>query len=303
MAWLRGRKSTLEPDPDHAGGGSTVLNRFSRDQKRAFFRVGRQMASRILPPVVLIALLLLIIQLLADAEIIRSFILPAPSDVLLSLIHDTPAMMTHIFHTLRIALFGYILSCLTGIAFALLMDRFSIVYRAFYPLIVISQTIPTLIITPVIVLIFGYGDLPRLFVVILTCFFPVTISLFQGLKTVDHDMIRLMQTMGATRGEMLRHVKIPGSLPSFFAGLRISATYSVMAVVLAEWAGGGNGLGIYMLRTKRSFRFDAMFASIIWIVVLSLFFYFSAILLERVSMPWETAVRKEKRLEKRQHQL
>ncbi len=251
------------------------------------------MAARILSPLLLIMMLLLAVQWLSDAGIIRRFILPAPSEVAQSLIHDTREMKTHLFHTLRIALVGYFLSTLTGIAFALLMDRFTILYRAFYPLIVITQTIPTLIITPVIVLIFGYGDIPRLFVVILTCFFPITISLYQGLKMIDPDTIRLMQSMGASRREILRHVKIPGSLPSFFSGLRISATYSVMAVVLAEWAGGGDGLGIYMLRTKRSFRFDAMFASIIWIVILSLLFYVSALALEYVCMPWESAVRKE----------
>ncbi len=129
-------------------------------------------------------------------------------------------------------------------------------------------------------------------VVVLVCFFPVTINTLSGLRSVDPDLLRMMKTMGASKAQVLRHVKIPSSLPSFFAGLRISATYCVMAAVLAEWAGGGDGLGIYMLRTKRSFRFDAMFASIIWIVVLSLAFYLSAILLEKIAMPWKLAEKK-----------
>ncbi len=241
---------------------------------------------RFLPPFLLILFLIAILQILSDAGIIRHFVLPAPSQVAVSLVRDFPLLRPHIRHTLWIALGGFGLSTAIGILFALLMDRFTLLSDTFYPLIVISQTIPTLVITPVIVLIFGYGDFARLFVVILVCFFPVTISSLQGLRDVDPDLIRLLRTMGASRTAILRQVKIPASLPSFFAGLRISSTYCVMAAVLAEWAGGGDGLGIYMLRTKRSFRFDAMFASILWIIALSLLFYLSAKLLEDLALPW-----------------
>lgn len=246
----------------------------------------RAFVRRVGPPVLVVAVILIVIQILADAEIIRSFILPPPSAVGRSLVRDTPAMAHHLLKTLKIAVWGYVLSTVIGVVFALLMDRFAWMYRAFYPLIVISQTIPTLVITPVIVLIFGYGDVPRLVVVVLVCFFPITISLYQGLKGVDSDLVRMMRAMGATRRDLLRHVKLPAALPSFFAGLRISSTYCVMAVVLAEWAGGNDGIGIYMLRTKRSFRFDAMFASIIWIVLLSLLFYAVSVALEWLGTPW-----------------
>ncbi len=98
--------------------------------------------------------------------------------------------------------------------------------------------------------------------------------------------VRRMRTMGAREAEILYHVKIPASAPALFSGLKIAATYSIMAAVLAEWAGGGEGLGIYMLRTKRAFRFDAMFASIIWIVVLSLLLYQAVIGIEKRVTPW-----------------
>lgn len=246
----------------------------------------------VLPPVFLIVLLIGALQLLSGAGVIRHFILPAPSDIAVSLLKDTPAMSGHILHTFRIAFRGYALSMAAGVASALLMDRFTLISRTFYPLIVISQTIPTLVITPVIVLVFGYSDIARLFVVVLVCFFPVTISFLQGLRGVDPDLLRMMQTMGASKVDIMRHVKIPAALPSLFAGLRISSTYCVMAAVLAEWAGGGDGLGIYMLRAKRSFRFDVMFASIIWIVALSLVFYASAVLSEQLGLPWKRRTRR-----------
>ena len=244
------------------------------------------LARRILPPLLLILFVAVGFQLLSDTGLIHHYVLPSPSQVARSLVQDFPVMGDHLVHTLRVASLGFLLSALTGAVSALLMDRFKLLSDTVYPLVVISQTIPTLVITPVIVLIFGYGDWARLFVVILVCFFPVTVSLMQGLRSVDRDLLRMMETMGASRMATLRHVKIPASLPAFFAGIRISSTYCVMAAVLAEWAGGGEGIGIYMLRTKRSFRYDAMFASILWIVVLSLVFYLLAVLLEYFALPW-----------------
>lgn len=264
----------------------------SPDKPRGAPALPRRPWRRVLAPVLLILILLGVLQLLSDTGLIQGFVLPAPRQVALSLVRDAKVILPHAGHTLRISLAGYGISTVLGLLFALMMDRFVLLSDSFYPLIVISQTIPTLVITPVIVQIFGYSDWARLVVVVLVCFFPVTINTLSGLRSVDPDLLRMMKTMGASKAQVLRHVKIPSSLPSFFAGLRISATYCVMAAVLAEWAGGGDGLGIYMLRTKRSFRFDAMFASIIWIVVLSLAFYLSAILLEKIAMPWKLAEKK-----------
>ncbi len=247
----------------------------------------RRFSLLVLPPFLLLLGLVLIFQLMADAGFIRHYVLPAPGDVAQSLVSDFPVMGAYALQTLRIAALGFLLSVLAGALFALLMDRFRLLSNTVYPFIVISQTIPTLVITPVIVLIFGYGSSASLFVVLLVCFFPVTISLLQGLRSVDADLLRLMHTMGASRAAIMRHVKFPASLPSFFAGIRISSTYCVMAAVLAEWAGGGEGIGIYMLRMKRSFRYSAMFASILWIVALSLLFYAATLLVERFSMPWQ----------------
>ncbi|NLA95282.1 MAG: ABC transporter permease [Clostridiaceae bacterium] len=247
---------------------------------------GGRFALRVLPPLLLVVILIAALQLLADTGVIRHYVLPAPGEVARSLVQDFAVMGNYALCTLRIALPGFLLSALTGTAFALLMDRFILLSHTAYPFIVISQTIPTLVITPVIVLIFGYGDMASLIVVILVCFFPVTINLLQGLRSVDDDLLQMMHTMGASRAAILRHLKFPASLPSFFAGIRISSTYCVMAAVLAEWAGGGEGIGIYMLRMKRSFRYSAMFASILWIIALSLIFYAVALFAERFSMPW-----------------
>lgn len=249
--------------------------------------------KRVLPPIAVVAGILALSQWLSVTGIIRDFVLPAPSSIMESLVRDHALLTPHIFATVRIALLGFLLSIGIGVLLSLWMDEIEMLYRAFYPLIVISQTIPTMVITPVIVLMFGYGLFPRLLVTVLVCFFPICISLLQGLKSVDRDLIRLMRSMGAGKRQILWHVKLPSSLPEFFAGLRISATYAVMAAVLAEWSGGGSGLGVFMMSTKRSYSYDRMFASIFWIVAISLILYFAVVGLEKVSMPWR---RKERAL-------
>ncbi len=239
-----------------------------------------------IPTLIMVTILLGLLQVLSMAKIIRSFVLPAPASVFSALIIYREILWHHCRETLTIAALGFMLSIILGIAIALIMDAFSLVYRALYPLLVVTQTIPTMIITPVIVLMFGYGAVPRLIVVLLVCFFPVAINLLQGLSTVDRDLINLMRSLGANKWEILRHVKFPSSLVHLFSGIRISATYCVMAAVLAEWSGGMSGLGIYMLRTKISYNFDRMFASIILIIIMSLLFYYFVIVVERLAMPW-----------------
>ena len=242
--------------------------------------------KKFLPPLVVLAAILALIQLLSVTGVIREFVLPAPSAVWRALITDTNLLWGHLKETLYVSLLGFFFSIVLGILVALLMDSFNLIYRAIYPLLVVSQTIPTMIITPVIVLMFGYGILPRLAVVVLVCFFPVSINLLQGFSAVDQDQIRLMRTLGANRAKILWHVKFPSGLLHLFSGIRIAATYCVMAAVLAEWSGGGTGLSIYMLRTKRSYAFDRMFASIILIVCLSLLLYYFVLVVERLATPW-----------------
>jgi ABC-type nitrate/sulfonate/bicarbonate transport system permease component len=255
--------------------------------------------SRIWPPVLAVSLLLLLLQLLSGLGIVQDFVIPAPSAVLSAMLSERSELWPHIAVTTRIALLGFLLAVLTGAVMAILMERVRWLYRAFYPLMVASQTIPTIVITPVIVLLFGFGTWPRLLVVVLVCFFPLTLSFLQGLYTVDPDLIRLMRTMGASEPETLLHVKVPSALPAFFAGLKISATYCVTAAVLSEWSGSGLGLGVYMMRTKRSYAYDRMFASIVWIVLLSLMLYLAATALEHAFTPWLRQERKkhEKRMQ------
>ncbi len=235
---------------------------------------------------VLILLLLLAWQGVSMAGWIPKFMLPSPVDVCLAFVGDFGQLMGHAGTTLGEAFLGLGIAVALAFVIAFLMDRFSFLYKSIYPLLVISQTIPAVAIAPLLVLWMGYGMSPKVTLVVVVCFFPIAVGLLDGYKSVDLDMMNLMRAMGATRLQIFRFLKIPSSLGRFFAGLRISVSYSIVGAVIAEWMGGYNGLGVYMTRVKKSYAFDKMFAVIFLVSILSLLLMRMVSLLEKVTMPY-----------------
>lgn len=238
-------------------------------------------------PVLAITILLILWQTLSATGTVPKFMLPSPLDVVKAFIGDFPLLMQHTGTTLSEAFWGLSLGVMLGFAVAVVMDRFEIAYKAIYPVLVITQTIPTVAIAPLLVLWLGYGILPKVTLIIITSFFPITIGLLDGFKSADPDAISLMKAMGASRMQRFYHIKLPSSLSHFFAGLRISVSYSIIGAVVAEWLGGFSGLGVYMTRVRKSFSFDKMFAVIFFISIISLLLMFSVSILQKAVMPWE----------------
>ena len=221
-------------------------------------------------PFVFIFLILVIWQLLSVSGIIPGFMLPSPVKVVKAFCKDFPLLMYHLEITLVEAFTGIFVSILFAFVFAIVMDRFTFINRAVYPVLIVSQTIPTIAIAPLLILWFGYGMSSKVILIVLTCFFPVTVSLLTGFASVDKDMIRLMESMGATRNQIMKYAKLPSSVKSLFSGLRISISYSIIGAVISEWLGGMRGLGVYMTRVKKSYSYDKLFAVIFLISALSL---------------------------------
>ena len=230
--------------------------------------------------------LLALWELVSRFGAIPEFILPAPTRIILSLFTGFDAMGRHILVTLFETVAGFSISILLAVVIAIIMDAVSGVKKTIYPLIVISQTIPIIILAPLFIIWFGYGYLPKIVIVILICFFPVTISFLQGLSTADRDYMDLLRSMGASRAQIYRFVKIPSAMPGFFSGLKIAATYSIMGATIGEWVGGKDGLGVFMIRAKHSFQTDKVFAAIIVITVLSILMLKIIELCEKRYMPW-----------------
>ena len=232
---------------------------------------------------------MLVWQLVCTWGEVPKFMLPSPLDVLEAFGKDWQLMLSHARVTLTEMFIGLAAGILIGFVMAVVMDRFRLLNRMIYPLIVISQTIPTIAIAPLLVIWLGYEMLPKVILIVLVVFFPITISLLQGFTSVDPDTLRLMRSMGASRFQIFRYVKLPGSLGHFFSSLKISVSYAMVSAVVSEWIGGTEGLGCYMTRVRKSYASDKMFAVIILISVISLLLIFLTGLLQRVCMPWEKA--------------
>jgi len=234
-----------------------------------------------------IAVILMVWQAVSSIGIVDSFMLPSPIKVVSAFIEEFPQLMSHSVITLIEAFIGLGIGVLLGFVMAVLMDQFDKMYQACYPLIVLTQTIPTVAIAPLLVLWFGYEMAPKVILIVITTFFPITVGLLEGFKSVDKDSVNLLRAMGAGRWQIFRHIKFPGAMSQFFAGLRISASYAVVGAVISEWLGGFGGLGVYMTRVKKAFSFDKMFAVIFLISIISLLLMKSVELLQKKCMPWE----------------
>ena len=234
-----------------------------------------------------IVVILVVWQLACSFELVDSFMLPSPIQVMQAFMKEFPTLMDHSFVTLTEAFLGLGFGILLGFVVAVLMDQFEGLYQAFYPIIVLTQTVPTVAIAPLLVLWFGYEMTPKVILIVITTFFPIAIGLLNGFRSADADSIHLLRAMGADRWQIFRHIKLPGALSQFFAGLRISASYAVVGAVISEWLGGFRGLGVYMTRVKQAFAFDKMFAVIFLISIISLLLMKGVDVLQKACMPWE----------------
>lgn len=232
-------------------------------------------------------LLLTAWQLVCSLGNVPKYMLPSPADVVAAFQKDWQLMLSHARVTLTETFIGLFLGIAIGFLMAVVMDRFSILRKMVYPLIVVSQTIPTVAIAPLLVIWLGYQMLPKIVLIVLVVFFPITISLLEGFSSVDQDTVNLMRSMGASRMQIFRYVKLPNSIGHFFSSLKISVSYAVVSAVVSEWIGGTEGLGCYMTRVRKSYASDKMFAVIILISVISLVLIWLTSLIHRSCMPWD----------------
>lgn len=221
-------------------------------------------------PIITLVAVVLLWQVIVDVKNVPAYIVPSPTNIVKTLISDFKVIMDNTKVTIYESIVGFVISIILSFVLAVLMDSFKIVRKSLYPILVISQTIPTIAIAPLFIIWFGFGPMPKIIVVIITCFFPIVISLIDGFEKVDRDYINLFRTMKASRLQTFYHLKLPYAMVNLFSGLKIAATYMVMASVIGEWLGGDSGIGVYMVRAKSAYALDKVFAAIIVIVLISI---------------------------------
>ncbi|MZR11968.1 ABC transporter permease subunit [Maritimibacter sp. DP07] len=225
---------------------------------------------RILPALGFALALVLGWELYCALSGVSTLVLPAPSGVVGALVRERDEILRHAVSTVGVAATGFSLSVTFAFATSVALHFLPWLRRGAMPLLVASQTVPLVALAPLMILWFGFGLLPKVLLVILVTFFPILVSLLSGYRAAPRAFVDLMTSMGAGRGRIFRQVNLPAARASFFAGLRISATYAIVATIFAEYAGARQGIGIYILTAKNNFRADHVLAGVVVSAVLTL---------------------------------
>ena len=243
------------------------------------------------PPALLIAILLVAWEAYCRASAISPVVLPSPSRIAEQLWAFRDDAGRHLLATLGETALGLAISVAFSVVVAVAMDRFLALRRALLPLLVGSQTIPIVAIAPLLVLWFGFGLAPKIVIVVLVTFFPITVALVDGFDAATAEATDLLQSFGATRNQVFRKLRWPAALPSMFTGLRIAATYGVIGAVFGEYVGAYEGLGIWMQLSQNAFRTDLVFGAVVLAAALSVGLFGLVSAAERLVIPWFSAAR------------
>jgi len=252
-----------------------------------FGRRLRSAGRKYMSAVALTVALLVAWELIVRLGHVPEYLLPAPTQILADLKTDWVILWPAMLVTLKEVVIGFVIATVAGVGLAVVLHLYGPLRRAMYPILIGSQTIPIVVLAPILVILLGYGILPKLVIVALICFFPIVVNGIDGLRAVDEDFIRMMYTLDATRWGIFRRVEFPGALPSFFSGMRIAATFAAIGAVFGEWSGSNAGLGYVMLEATPNLLTARIFAAILMLTVISLVLFGLVSLLERIAVPLE----------------
>ena len=244
-----------------------------------------------LPSLLIVVAILVAWEMYVRVFDVQTWLLPAPSDIGTALYNDAGLLWRHTRVTLSEIIVGFGLALASGVLLATAIGLSRTLERAIYPFVIASQTIPIIVIAPMLLIWVGYGLAPKVIVVALISFFPIVVNMVDGLKSVDRDMVNLMRTLGANRLQVFFKVQVPTSLPYLFSGMRVAIAVSVIGAVIGEWVGSSEGLGYLMIRSKPQFLTERVFAAIAILSVMGVGLFASIGIIERFAIPWWRAAR------------
>jgi NitT/TauT family transport system permease protein len=251
------------------------------------------LAAGPLPALVLALAALLLWEAAIRLFDVSTYILPAPSEIAAALWREAGPLAAATLVTAEEVVVGFAAAAFVGVALALVIVRFTLLGRALYPLVVLFQTVPKVALAPIFVLWFGYDLAPKVGLILVIAFFPVTLSMLAGLQSVDPGLVSLMRSVGARPTDILVRVRIPYSLPHLMAGLKIALTFSVIGAIVGEFAGASAGLGYMIQFASTQLDTPVVFAALAVVSVVGVAFYYVMEVAERIAVPWATKFDRE----------
>ena len=223
---------------------------------------------------------------LADTFGLEDFLVPSPAEIGEAIWENRSQLAENSWVTLQEILLGMACALLAGIALAVAMHFSGFILRSTYPLVIASQTIPIIAIAPILVIWFGYGITPKVVIVALVCFFPITVAALNGLSSVDPEARKLMRTLYASRWQIFRRLSVPTALPHLFTGIKISIVFVPIGAVFGEWVGSSSGLGRQILQNNANLQTADLFAAVAVLSAMALALFGLTALAERCIVRW-----------------
>lgn len=274
----------MTPEPSVGSVGEGAVRR--RSGTGRVIRVIDRQARALLPPVTLAVILIVLWEVLIPILRVSRFMVARPSEIAGSLTDFGDLFLDAAVVTSFEILWGFLLSVVVGVSLALMLTWFDSVARAVFPLVIALQIVPKVALAPLLILWFGFGDLPKILLIMLIAFFPITLNMRAGLTSVTPDLFLLMRSVGASKWQVLSRVQVPTSLPYLFAGLRIAVTFSVIGAVVAEFAGANQGLGFLIQYASTQLDTPLLFGGLVVISAVGFAFYYGLAVVERVVNHW-----------------
>jgi ABC-type nitrate/sulfonate/bicarbonate transport system permease component len=241
----------------------------------------------VLPPILLIAAIIILWEVVSTVMHVPDYLLPKPSRIAQAIVVRYESLWSNLLITLEEVLLGLVVGFVVGFLLALIMFFSPLMRRTLNPIVVISQTVPVIALGPILVIWLGYNILPKIIVVALIVFFPITVNTFDGLVSCDQDLITLLKSMGANRWQIFTKVQLPNALPFITSASKVAITFSVIGAVTAEWIGSDKGLGAYILQANARIRTPEMFAAILITSLMGIILFFIAQFAENLIIPWQ----------------
>lgn len=273
--------TTGAPRSVDAGGAGSA-----RSTSRRVTRMVDRRVRSVLPPLTLAIAIVILWELLLPIIGVSRFMIARPSEVAVSLVKFDDLFLSSAVITSLEILWGFLLSVVVGVSLALLLTWFDSAARAVFPLVIALQIVPKVALAPLLILWFGFGDLPKILLIMLIAFFPITLNMQAGLTSVSPDLFLLMRSVGASKWQILSRVQVPTSLPYLFAGLRIAVTLSVIGAVVAEFAGANRGLGFLIQYASTQLDTPLLFGGLVVISLVGFAFYYGLTIVERIVNHW-----------------
>lgn len=245
--------------------------------------------SKMWPPVAVMLVLLACWQAAAAWGGIDRWLLPSPVSIVQEAFQIWPRLMEHTGATVRLTLLGFVGGSAAGFVLAALLHLIPGVRSGVYPLIILTQNVPIVAIAPILTMLLGYGLLPKVLLVMMVCFFPISVAMLSGLANTDAQLRNYFQMIGIGKWQQFWRLELPHAIVHLFSGLKIAASYSVLSAIVAEWLGTNKGLGAFMIISSKGFMPERVFAAVIIIVTLSLTLFGLVALAERLLMRWQPA--------------